>query len=240
MRVSFPVLLVGILVTATVLLLVRPRPLPWAEAPQVAEPVPQRSPFLRWRPLLCVVGAAGAWAMVGGRFGPLAAVVGAIAVWVVLGRSEDPALARRRERLAEDLPVGVDLLGSCLDSGAALEPALLAVADALEGPVAEEFRAIHHRLAIGVAPAKSVGEASPATRSSARWGGPPVTPTRPGRRWVWRCATWPRSSATAPVPRSRRGRAASRWKRPHPSGCACCRRSCCSAWCRWWPASSAR
>ena len=154
MRVSFPVLLVGILVTATVLLLVRPRPSPWAEAPQVAEPVPERSPFLRWRPLLCVVGAAGAWAMVGGRFGPVAAVVGAIAVWVVLGRSEDPALARRRERLAEDLPVGVDLLGSCLDSGAALEPALLAVADALEGPVAEEFRAIHHRLAIGVAPAE--------------------------------------------------------------------------------------
>ena len=147
-------LLLALLVAVLVLLLVRPRPSPWTEAPAVVEKAPERSAFLRWRPLLCGVAAAGAWAMVGGSFGPVAGVVGAVAVWTVLGRSEDPALGRRREQLADELPVGVDLLGSCLDSGAALEPALLAVAAALEGPVGEELRAIHHRLAIGVAPAE--------------------------------------------------------------------------------------
>jgi Flp pilus assembly protein TadB len=61
---------------------------------------------------------------------------------------------RRREELVEDLPTGVDLLGSCLDAGAAPESALVSVSGALGGPVGEEFLVIHHRLEVGVDPAQ--------------------------------------------------------------------------------------
>lgn len=108
----------------------------------------------RLRPALSACAAGGVWVLVGGLPGWVAGVVGATAVWVVLGRVEDPAAVRRRERLAADLPVGVDLLASCLDAGAAPGPALVTVSRALGGPVGEEFLAIHHRLRIGVDPAE--------------------------------------------------------------------------------------
>jgi Flp pilus assembly protein TadB len=116
-------------------------------------PERKKSPLLRLRPVLALVGACGGWAMVGGPFGVAAGFVCAVAVWVVLGRTEDPAVVRRREELVEDLPTGVDLLGSCLDAGAAPESALVSVSRALGGPVGEEFLAIHHRLEVGVDPA---------------------------------------------------------------------------------------
>jgi Flp pilus assembly protein TadB len=102
--------------------------------------------------LLCLVGACGAWAMVGGPVGVAAGLAGGVAVWVVLGRTEDPAVVRRREELVEDLPTGVDLLASCLGAGAAPESALVSVSRALGGPVGEEFLAVHHRLEVGVDP----------------------------------------------------------------------------------------
>lgn len=115
-----------------------------------AEPAPLR----RWRPFLAAVAGAGAWAMVGGTFAPFAAALGAVVVWVVLGRTEDPAVVRRREQLVQDLPTAVDLLAACLDVGAAPESALVTVSRAVEGPVAEELLALHHRLQVGVDPAQ--------------------------------------------------------------------------------------
>ena len=145
--------LVALLAATSAWLLLPPASRSPAAPPARPEPpTSSASAFLRWRPLLAVVAAAGGWAVVGGRAGPWAAPLAAAAVWVVLGRSEDPAAARRREQLADDLPVGVDLLGACLAAGAAAEPSLLAVAEAMRGPVGEEFRSIHHRLAVGVAP----------------------------------------------------------------------------------------
>ena len=90
--------------------------------------------------------------MVGGPAGWVVAAVAGAAVWVVLGRGEPPSVVRRRERLLEDLPTGVDLLGSCLDAGAAPESALVTVSHALGGPVGEELLGIHHRLLVGVDP----------------------------------------------------------------------------------------
>jgi len=90
--------------------------------------------------------------MVGGAVGLVVACACAVAVWVVLGRAEDPAVVRRREVLVEDLPVGIGLLASCLDAGAAPESALVSVSRAMDGPVGEEFLAIHHRLDVGVDP----------------------------------------------------------------------------------------
>ncbi|MCW2817979.1 MAG: type secretion system protein [Marmoricola sp.] len=115
---------------------------------------PGRSTLLRLRPLLAAVGALGGWALTGGTWGFAAAVVCGVAVWVVLGRAEDPAAVRRRERLLEDLPVGVDLLAACLDAGGSPEGSLLVVADALGGPVGEELAQVHHRLEMGVDPAQ--------------------------------------------------------------------------------------
>lgn len=108
----------------------------------------------RLRPLLAGVAGAGGWAMVGGPVGMVAAVVCASTVWVVLGRAEDPAVVRRRERLLEELPLGVDLLGACLDAGAAPERALATVARAVGGPVADELLGLHHLLEVGVDPAR--------------------------------------------------------------------------------------
>lgn len=120
---------------------------------QVAPPRSQRALLIRLRPLLGLVAACGGWALFGGVVGVGAGIGCGAAVWVVLGRTEDPAVVRRREALVEDLPTGVDLLGSCLDSGAAPQTALLTVSRALGGPVGEEFLAIRHRLDVGVDPA---------------------------------------------------------------------------------------
>lgn len=121
------------------------------EAATASRPV---AALLRWRPPLALVGFAGGWSMVGGSFGLLVGAGAAVTVWVVLGRTEDPAVRRRREQLAADLPVAVDLFGACLAAGAAPESALLSSGNALGGPVAEEFRAVHHRLELGLAAAE--------------------------------------------------------------------------------------
>jgi Flp pilus assembly protein TadB len=99
------------------------------------------------------LGFLAGWAFVGGPLGLVAGLVVAVASWRVLGRAEGPAARRRREQLARDLPVGVQLLASCLGSGAATGPALQLVAEALPGPFAAELRQVHHRLALGADPA---------------------------------------------------------------------------------------
>ncbi len=147
--------LVAVLTAATALLLVSGRPTLRPESAIGPPPRPQeRAPLVRLRPMLALGGAVGGWAMVGGVVGMAVAVACGVTVWVVLGRTEDPAVVRRREELVEDLPTGVDLLGSCLDAGAAPESALVSVSAALGGPVGEEFLAIHHRLDVGVDPAQ--------------------------------------------------------------------------------------
>lgn len=148
--------LVAVLVAVTVLLLLPGSPPSrtglGAVAVEAPPPRRERALLVRLRPLLALVAAVGGWAMVGGALGMTVGPVCAMAVWVVLGRTEDPTVVRRREALLEDLPTGVDLLGSCLDAGAAPESALVSVSRALGGPVGEEFLAIHHRLQVGVDP----------------------------------------------------------------------------------------
>jgi Flp pilus assembly protein TadB len=144
-------LVVALTVVTVVLILPRPPNLR-ADAGAPAPIRQEQAPLLRLRPLLALVAGCGGWAMVGGVFGLVVACASASVVWVVLGRTEDPAVVRRREVLVEDLPVGIDLLASCLDAGAAPESALVSVSRALDGPVGEEFLAIHHRLDVGVDP----------------------------------------------------------------------------------------
>lgn len=108
--------------------------------------------LLRLRLPLAGLGFLAGWALVGGPFGLVAGALTAGISWRVLGKAESPAARLRRERLAEDLPVGVALLGSCLSAGGAVGQAFRAVADALPGPLADEFSGLHHRLALGVDP----------------------------------------------------------------------------------------
>jgi Flp pilus assembly protein TadB len=150
-------LVAALLLGAAVLLVRRPRP-----SPNVFGQPPTSSPetvtgsvgVRRFRPLLTAVAGAGGWAFVGGPVGVVSGLACAIAVWVVLGRGEDPRVVRRREQLLEELPLGVDLLGACLDAGAAPERALVTVARAVGGPVAEEFLGLHHLLEVGVDPVR--------------------------------------------------------------------------------------
>jgi Flp pilus assembly protein TadB len=148
-------LLVAGLTGASVLLLMSWRPTPFRDQPvdAVAPRAQDRAVLVRLRPLLVLVAALGGWAMVGGVIGTAVGAACGVTVWVVLGRTEDPSVVRRREELAEDLPTAVDLLGSCLDAGAAPQSALVSVSRALGGPVGDELIAIHHRLEVGVDPA---------------------------------------------------------------------------------------
>lgn len=136
-----------------VLLAVRPPGRPAATGPRPAAPAsPEPAALLRWRPVVAGLAAVGGYLVLGGPVGAGAGLVAGWASWRVLGRAESPASVLRREQLARDLPTGVDLLACCVQSGAAVEAALVTVADALGGPLAEELRGVHHRLALGVDP----------------------------------------------------------------------------------------
>jgi Flp pilus assembly protein TadB len=146
----------AVLVGAAVHLLGRPTaaglPVSGGPAGPGARPAGERALLTRLRlPLSCLV-AVGAWALLGGLGVPAAPVAGVVA-WTVLGRVEDPAAVRRRERLDEELPTGVDLLASCLEAGAPPEAALVTVGRALGGPVEEELLAVYARLELGADPA---------------------------------------------------------------------------------------
>ncbi len=145
---------VAALAGVTVLLLLPRRAAVQDDRGPTAPPQQERALLVRLRPALCLTAACGGWAMVGGPIGLGVGLVCGVTVWMVLARTEDPTVVRRREALVDDLPVGVDLLASCLEAGAAPESALVSVSHALGGPVGEEFLSIHHRLEVGVDPAQ--------------------------------------------------------------------------------------
>ncbi|HET6699692.1 MAG TPA: type II secretion system F family protein [Nocardioidaceae bacterium] len=110
------------------------------------------------RLLLAVVGGTGAAVMVGGVVGVLAGAVAAGVLWRVVGRLESPALRRRREAVARQLPHAVDLMASCLAVGTSPTRAVELVADAVEPPMADELALIAGRLALGVDPRRVWGD----------------------------------------------------------------------------------
>lgn len=107
---------------------------------------------LRLRPVLCSMVLLGGWSVLGGPIGVTVGAVGAVLSWRVIGSAEGAETVRRREQLQRDLPTGVELLAASVRAGGALEPALVTVGDAVGGPLADTFRRIHHRLALGVDP----------------------------------------------------------------------------------------
>lgn len=88
--------------------------------------------------LVAAVAAGCGAAMVAGLpWGVPLGLVVAVVAGAVLGRLEPAHVRRRRQRLAADLPIAVDLLAACLRSGSAPVAALDAVRQAIGGPVGE-------------------------------------------------------------------------------------------------------
>lgn len=143
--------LAALTAAVAVALLIRPQTR-FPVRPAAAAAVTDVSALRRLRPLVGAACAVGGWALLGGVPGVAAGGVAAWIAWRVLGAAEGPAAARRRLQLGRDLPTGVDLLAACVEAGAAVEPALLTVADALGGPLADELRGVQHRLALGLDP----------------------------------------------------------------------------------------
>ncbi len=139
---------------AAVLLLVMPayplrvlRPAGSCEAPD------DRAVLRRFRGPLVALTLVGGWVVVGGWSGMAAGVAAGVVGWRVLGRVETPASVRRRTALDRDLPMAVHLLGASVRAGSAVGPALVDVATALGGPVAEELLLVVRRLELGIDPA---------------------------------------------------------------------------------------
>lgn len=114
---------------------------------------PEQALLRRLRAPLVVLAVVAGWTVLGGWIGICAGVAAGLLGWRVLGRVESPSVIRRRESLERDLPMAVYLLGAALGAGTSPIAAVLAVADALPGPIAEEFRSTHHRLVLGLDPA---------------------------------------------------------------------------------------
>ena len=111
-----------------------------------------RALLTRLRPVLAPAAFFGGWTLLGGAGGVIAGIVLATLSWRVLGSVEAPSVRRRRELLARQLPVGVQLLAAALRAGADIQSAMATVSQALPGPFGDELAAIGRELSFGVAP----------------------------------------------------------------------------------------
>ncbi|MFF5172756.1 type II secretion system F family protein [Micromonospora sp. NPDC000089] len=90
--------------------------------------------------------------LVGGWSGCLAGVLAALAADRLLRRMEPRAVRERRLRESAELPLAADLLAAALRAGAPVDRSVLAVADALGGPLAVRLDRIGRTLLLGGGP----------------------------------------------------------------------------------------
>lgn len=98
---------------------------------------------------VCGVGVA---VVVEGGIGVLLGAVAAAVTFAVLRRLEPRAARDRRERVADDLPTAVDLLGAGLAVGRPPTEALRVVGAAVGGPLAHDLAVVGGRLELGSDP----------------------------------------------------------------------------------------
>ncbi|MGW4500286.1 type II secretion system F family protein [Micromonospora sp. NPDC004336] len=84
--------------------------------------------------------------------GLLAAGPAALLLDRLLRRIEPPAVRRRRLREAADLPLAADLLAAAMRAGAPVDRSVLAVAEALDGPLADRLARVGRLLRLGGGP----------------------------------------------------------------------------------------
>ncbi len=114
-----------------------------------------------------VLGGLAGLVAVGGWWG----VAGGLAVGVALARwlagQPSPVERARRRRFAAELPFAVDLVAAALRAGSTPDAAAGLVAEALGGPVGDQFRLVERALRLGAPPAQAwahLGDAEGAHR----------------------------------------------------------------------------
>lgn len=100
-----------------------------------------------------IVAGAVCAVLLGGLLGGSLGVAVALLVWRSFGHQARAEQRRRRARLAADLPIAVDLLAACLRGGTPWSEAVEAVAEAVDGPLGDEFRGVAVQIKLGADPA---------------------------------------------------------------------------------------
>ncbi len=100
-----------------------------------------------------VVFGVGTAMVIGGMAGLVVGLIGGLVCSALLQRIEPAHVRREREQLGRDLPLAVDLLAACLSAGRPPAESLAAVAEAVEGPVADRMAHVSGQLALGTDPA---------------------------------------------------------------------------------------
>ena len=108
----------------------------------------------RWRGAWSLLAGLAALMFLTGPAGWVLGVVAAAGTWLLVTRAEPPALRRRREQIAQDLPHVVLLLAAALRAGSAPGDAVALVCRALPGPAADRLAHVPRRLAVGFEPAR--------------------------------------------------------------------------------------
>ncbi|MFC0507606.1 type II secretion system F family protein [Micromonospora costi] len=102
--------------------------------------------------LAAALGGVAVAVLVGGWFGLLGAVPTVLLLDRLLRRIESPAVRTRRLQEEADLPLAADLLAAALRAGAPVDRSVLAVAEALDGPLAARLGRVGRTLLLGGGP----------------------------------------------------------------------------------------
>ncbi|WP_434743849.1 type II secretion system F family protein [Micromonospora sp. SH-82] len=111
--------------------------------------------------LAALLGGLAVAVLVGGWLGWLGALPTALLLDRLLRRIEPPAVRRRRIQEVADLPLAADLLAAVLRAGAPVDRSVLAVAEALGGPLGERLGRVGRTLLLGGEPDEAWAYLSP-------------------------------------------------------------------------------
>ena len=105
--------------------------------------------------VLSAGAALGVLVFVGRWWGAVPAVAGGFGLYRYLRGREPGHVREARLRAATDLPLCADLLAAAVRAGAPVDRAVLAVADALGGPLGERLARAARSLRLGAGPAEA-------------------------------------------------------------------------------------
>ncbi|WP_018252554.1 type II secretion system F family protein [Salinispora mooreana] len=105
--------------------------------------------------LVAVLAAVALAVLAGGVPGLLGALPVAVLLDRLLRRVESPAIRERRRQENAALPLAADLLASAMRAGAPVDQSVLAVAEAIDGPLAERLARVGRLLRLGAEPAEA-------------------------------------------------------------------------------------